>query len=58
MSVFAEPKIDCHAHVLDPVNFPCGHDTAYKPSGRRAACSASAKRRKIEVISTVSQKHS
>lgn len=34
MSVFEEPKIDCHAHVLDPVRFPYGNDIAYKPSGQ------------------------
>lgn len=43
MSIFDEPKIDCHAHVLDPVNFPYGEDIAYKPSGQeigpRRSCS-------------------
>ena len=34
MSVFQEPKIDCHVHVLDPANFPYGKDTDYKPSGQ------------------------
>ncbi len=34
MSVFTEPKIDCHVHVLDPVNFPYGKDIEYKPSGQ------------------------
>ncbi|HEX5210436.1 MAG TPA: amidohydrolase family protein [Pseudolabrys sp.] len=33
MSVFHEPKIDCHVHVLDPVAFPYGKDIDYKPSG-------------------------
>jgi predicted TIM-barrel fold metal-dependent hydrolase len=33
MSIFKEPKIDCHVHVLDPVVFPYGKDIAYKPSG-------------------------
>ena len=33
MSIFKEPKIDCHVHVLDPVNFPYGKDIEYKPSG-------------------------
>jgi predicted TIM-barrel fold metal-dependent hydrolase len=32
MHIFEEPKIDCHAHVLDPVNFPYGETIAYKPS--------------------------
>jgi len=33
MSIFKEPKIDCHVHVLDPVIFPYGKDIEYKPSG-------------------------
>ena len=36
MSVFQEPKIDCHVHVLDPVAFPYGADIEYKPSGQEA----------------------
>jgi len=34
MSVFDEPKIDCHLHVFDPVAFPYGKDIEYKPSGQ------------------------
>jgi hypothetical protein len=34
MSIFKEPKIDCHAHVFDPVSFPYGDDIEYKPSGQ------------------------
>jgi predicted TIM-barrel fold metal-dependent hydrolase len=34
MSVFQEPKIDGHVHVLDPANFPFGKDIDYKPSGQ------------------------
>jgi predicted TIM-barrel fold metal-dependent hydrolase len=34
MSVFDEPKIDCHAHVFDPARFPYGADNPYKPSGQ------------------------
>jgi predicted TIM-barrel fold metal-dependent hydrolase len=34
MSVFQEPKIDGHVHVLDPANFPFGKDNDYKPSGQ------------------------
>src|SRR5476649_74481 len=33
MSIFKEPKIDCHTHVIDPINFPYGKDIEYKPSG-------------------------
>lgn len=34
MHIFDEPKIDCHAHVIDPANFPYSKDVAYKPSGQ------------------------
>lgn len=34
MTVFEEPKIDCHAHILDPARFPYGKDIAYKPAGQ------------------------
>jgi predicted TIM-barrel fold metal-dependent hydrolase len=34
MGVFDEPKIDCHAHVFDPVQFPYGAAIDYKPSGQ------------------------
>lgn len=34
MSLFSEPKIDCHAHVFDPVKFPYGKDIEYKPAGQ------------------------
>jgi predicted TIM-barrel fold metal-dependent hydrolase len=34
VSVFNEPKIDCHTHVLDPAHFPYGRDIEYKPSGQ------------------------
>jgi predicted TIM-barrel fold metal-dependent hydrolase len=33
MNVIAEPKIDCHMHVLDPARFPYNPEVAYKPSG-------------------------
>lgn len=32
--VFAEPKIDCHVHVLDPARFPYGANTHYRPAGQ------------------------
>ena len=32
-TIFNEPKIDCHAHVLDPVHFPYGKDISYHPYG-------------------------
>ena len=34
MGVFEEPKIDCHAHVLDPAGFPYADDVGYRPSGQ------------------------
>lgn len=34
MTIFDEPKIDCHAHVLDPVRFPYRADTHYAPTGQ------------------------
>jgi predicted TIM-barrel fold metal-dependent hydrolase len=33
-SIFDEPKIDCHVHVLDPARFPYRSDTHYAPSGQ------------------------
>lgn len=34
MTLFDEPKIDCHAHIFDPVAFPYRADTPYRPSGQ------------------------
>ncbi|HMF23280.1 MAG TPA: amidohydrolase family protein [Pseudolabrys sp.] len=34
MNIFDEPKIDCHAHVIDPANFPYVEGIAYKPAGQ------------------------
>ena len=34
MSIFEEPKIDCHVHVLDPARFPYRADTHYAPMGQ------------------------
>lgn len=34
MSVFDEPKVDCHNHVLDPARFPYAGDVAYRPAGQ------------------------
>ena len=36
-TIFDEPKVDCHCHVFDPVRFPYGHDTFYRPSGQEIA---------------------
>jgi predicted TIM-barrel fold metal-dependent hydrolase len=40
MNIFDEPKIDCHAHVIDPTNFPYGKDVAYKPAGQEIGTTA------------------
>lgn len=40
MTLPAGPKIDCHVHALDPVHFPYGVDTPYRPSGQEIAPAA------------------
>jgi predicted TIM-barrel fold metal-dependent hydrolase len=40
MHIFDEPKIDCHAHILDPAKFPYGESIAYKPSGQEIGTAA------------------
>ncbi|HET9687930.1 MAG TPA: 2-pyrone-4,6-dicarboxylate hydrolase, partial [Pseudolabrys sp.] len=40
MHIFAEPKIDCHAHVIDPAHFPYGKDIAYRPAGQEIGTTA------------------
>ena len=40
MDIFDEPKIDCHAHVIDPASFPYGKDVAYKPSAQEVGTTA------------------
>jgi predicted TIM-barrel fold metal-dependent hydrolase len=40
MHIFDEPKIDCHAHVIDPANFPYNKDVAYKPTGQEIGTTA------------------
>ena len=42
MSVFDEPKIDCHCHLFDPLRFPYLPDTPYKPSGQEIATAVQA----------------
>ena len=34
MSIFDEPKVDCHNHVLDPARFAYAADVAYQPTGQ------------------------
>jgi len=33
MSIFDEPKVDCHNHVLDPARFAYAPDVGYRPAG-------------------------
>jgi predicted TIM-barrel fold metal-dependent hydrolase len=40
MNIFDEPKIDCHAHVIDPAHFPYGKGVAYKPVGQEVGTTA------------------
>src|SRR6478736_4444267 len=40
MSIFAEPKIDCHVHVIDPANFPYRNDVVYRPAGQEIGTTA------------------
>ena len=40
MHIFDEPKIDCHAHVIDPVNFPYGKNVVYRPSAQEIGTAA------------------
>jgi predicted TIM-barrel fold metal-dependent hydrolase len=34
MSIFDEPKVDCHNHVLDPARFAYAADVAYRPAAQ------------------------
>lgn len=34
MSIFDEPKVDSHCHVLDPARFAYAPDVAYRPAGQ------------------------
>jgi predicted TIM-barrel fold metal-dependent hydrolase len=53
MHIFEEPKIDCHAHVLDPARFPYGKDIAYKPAGQEVGPTAQLR----QVMQTYGVKH-
>ncbi|EJB07999.1 putative TIM-barrel fold metal-dependent hydrolase [Rhizobium leguminosarum bv. trifolii WSM597] len=53
MSIFEEPKIDCHAHVLDPAQFPYAADVAYKPSGQEVGTTAQL----VQVMQTYGTRH-
>jgi predicted TIM-barrel fold metal-dependent hydrolase len=34
VSIFDEPKVDAHCHVLDPARFPYAPEVSYRPSGQ------------------------
>src|SRR6185312_9629880 len=53
MSLFDEPKIDAHAHVFDPKNFPYDPRIAYQPSGQEIGTAAQLR----EVMATYGVKH-
>ena len=33
-SIYTQPKVDCHCHVLDPNGFPYAPDVSYQPAGQ------------------------
>jgi predicted TIM-barrel fold metal-dependent hydrolase len=33
MTIYDEPKIDCHNHIFDPARFPYPEDAFYRPTG-------------------------
>ena len=33
-SIYTQPKVDCHCHVLDPQGFAYAPDVAYRPAGQ------------------------
>ena len=53
MHIFDEPKIDCHAHVIDPVNFPYGKNVVYRPSAQEIGTAAQFR----EVMKSYGVKH-
>jgi predicted TIM-barrel fold metal-dependent hydrolase len=53
MTLFDEPKIDTHAHVFDPKNFPYDRRIAYHPAGQEIGTTAQLR----EVMETYGVKH-
>lgn len=53
MNSFDEPKVDCHAHVLDPGRFPYGRDNSYHPAGQEIATTDQL----LQVMKTYGVKH-
>ena len=40
MTIFDEPKIDCHNHIFDPIRFPYTDNAVYRPVGQEIATAA------------------
>lgn len=40
MSLYDEPKVDCHCHVFDPARFPYAADTFYRPAPHETGSAA------------------
>jgi predicted TIM-barrel fold metal-dependent hydrolase len=40
VTLFEEPKIDCHLHIVDPLRFPYSEDTRYRPTGQEIGTAA------------------
>ncbi|MEN9538831.1 MAG: hypothetical protein RLZZ126_1066 [Pseudomonadota bacterium] len=38
--IYAQPKVDCHCHVLDPARHPYASDVAYRPAGQETGSAA------------------
>jgi predicted TIM-barrel fold metal-dependent hydrolase len=53
MTLFDEPKIDTHAHVFDPKNFPYDTRIAYHPAGQEIGTAAQLR----EVMTTYGVRH-
>jgi predicted TIM-barrel fold metal-dependent hydrolase len=53
MTLFDEPKIDAHAHVFDPKNFPYDTRIAYHPAGQEIGTAAQLR----EVMTTYGVRH-
>lgn len=53
MTIFDEPKIDCHNHVFDPERFPYPEDNFYKPAGQERGTPAQF----MQVLDTYGVRH-
>ncbi|MFC5520301.1 amidohydrolase family protein [Polaromonas jejuensis] len=39
-SIYAQPKVDCHCHVLDPAQFAYAPDVGWRPAGQETGSAA------------------